>query len=281
MPPSRPRDGREFVRVAVTLPSDPKLLDTCDVARCGWLYVCGLTYSREHKTDGVLLPAAVVREASVPKRLAAELVRVGMWHEPGHTCPRCPQPPDRHVVVHDYAEHNQTRDEIEQLREAGRTAAEARWAKRKGTAPAAAPKTANRTTNRNANRIYESHTEVEVEVEQTPFLTSVGRLASRNAGSLPAEAVGAWRDLAGPLVDLEAEARAYLAHYADRPARDERAAWLGWLRVARDRAEREHRPPCPDPSCAAGWLEPDDDGRPVPCPTCRPHLRPVPTTEAS
>jgi hypothetical protein len=26
--------------------------------------------------------------------------------------------------------------------------------------------------------------------------------------------------------------------------------------------------------CAAGWLGEDDRGRPVPCLTCRPHLRP-------
>lgn len=116
------------------------------------------------------------------------------------------------------------------------------------------------------------------------LLTLVGRLAlgsaiDANAGP-PPELLEAWRDVAGALVDLDAEARTYLAHYADRPARDERAAWLGWLRRARTRAERDHRPSCQTPGCHAGWLPPVDD-RPVPCPTCRPHLRPVPTTEAS
>lgn len=289
MPLSKPRDGREFVRIAVTLPSDPKLLDTADAPRCGWLFVCGLTYAREHRTDGVLLPAAVIREAGVPKRLAAELVRVGMWHEPGHTCDRCPQPPDRHVVVHDYGLHNQTRDEIEALREAGRAAATARWSKpttpTTGTRKASKPRadsSAVRTADRNANRICDPHTEAEVEVEvQTTLLTFVSRLAGSDARvdtRLPAELIDAWQDYAGPLVDLEREAGAYLRHHADRPARDERAAWLGWLRKARERAEQAPRAPgCA--TCDAGWLPPLPDdplARPRRCPTCRPpHLRAV------
>lgn len=113
---------------------------------------------------------------------------------------------------------------------------------------------------------------------QTPYvLTLVGRLAvgdARGSDGLPAEQIDAWQEIAGPDVDLEAEARAYLAHHADRPARDERAAWLGWLRKARTRAGNATRPPCADPDCVGGWL-PSDDDRPRPCPTCRPHLRPA------
>lgn len=89
--------------------------------------------------------------------------------------------------------------------------------------------------------------------------------------------VDAWQDLAGPDVDLEAEAAAYLIRHGDRPARDPRGAWLGWLTKARDRADAARpappKPPCPEPLCADGWLTTDDPDHPRPCPQCRPHLR--------
>jgi hypothetical protein len=338
MPPSKPRDGREFVRVSVTLPDDPKLLDTTDVPRCLALYVVGLTYARRHKTDGVLRPDTVVHDARVPKRLTAELVRVGLWHEPGHPCDRCDQPPAGRVIVHDYLEHNQSGEEIDAAREAGRKAAEARWSGRSArngkvpdrtavgnagrnahpnadrirrsghesasderfpseireanerrSAPVDNVKPAGRTANRphqkdanpNADRNAEAEVEAEVEVEveaKSLLLTCVSRLAGSDARageSLPADLIAAWRDTAPPGTDLVAEARAYLAHYADRPATNERAAWLGWLKRARPPAPAARRAAtCPDPDCHGGWLPqlPGDD-RPRPCPTCKPHIR--------
>jgi hypothetical protein len=117
----------------------------------------------------------------------------------------------------------------------------------------------------------------------TPLLTLVGRLAVSDARGTPppAEQIALWQDIAGPDVDLEAEARAYLERNLGRPARDEAAAWVGWLRKGA-RTPRAINPStgrdCRTPRCDRGWLPPDDaEGRPVPCPTCRPHLQPVPT----
>lgn len=274
MPPSKPRDGREFVRMSVTLPRSPKLLDTADPPRCGWLFTCAVMYAREQRTDGVVRADGVVRFAGVPAKLVRELVRVGMFHDPGHDCERCEQPPTGHVVVHDYAEHNQTRDEIDALSTAGKAGAAARWSKtRKG-----AKSDTDRTSNADAIRTSESHSGTSAELEEekeNPLLTYVSRLAGSNAKlgeSLPAAALAAWRETAPDGVDLVAEARAYLAHYADRPATNERAAWLGWLRKAKP--PKPVRVPCPDPSCSGGWLPPVDD-RPRPCQSCRPHLRAV------
>lgn len=286
MPPtSRPRDGREFIRMAVDHPRHPKLLDTVDIPRCGWLHFCSVAYCRENRTDGIVREDAIVRYAGVPARLAADLVRVGLWHRPGHDCDRCAQPPARHVVVHDYGDHNQTRDEIERLTEAGRAGAAARWGRNGKASDTPAGRNTNRTTASDANRIYGSHAEVEVEVEN-PLLAYVGRLAGSDArvadGPPPAEVLAAWQDRAGPDVDLVAEARAYLAWCGDRPARNPRAAWLGWLDRARERAagdvERRRRAACTTPGCRGGWLDPDPDdptGRPRPCPHCRPHIRPA------
>ena len=276
MPPSKPRDGREFVRMSVDLPRSPKLLDTRDVPRCGWLFTAAVMYSREQRTDGVIRPDGVARYAGVPTRLVRELVRVGMFHDPGHDCDRCVQPPAGHVVVHDYGDHNQTRDEIEQLSEAGKAGAAARWSKgRRGQKP-----DADRTTDTDADRTSDSHsgTSAEAEAEgESLLLTYVGRLAgshTRATDRLPAELLDAWRATAPDGVDLVAEARSYLAHYADRPATNERAAWLGWLKHARPLKASKPLGPCADPECHGGWLPqlPDDD-RPRPCPTCKPHIR--------
>lgn len=127
-----------------------------------------------------------------------------------------------------------------------------------------------------------------VPYQTNPLLTLAGRLTGVDArdlaASLPAEIVSEWQQIAGPGVDLVAEARAYLARHGDTTPRDPRGAWLGWLRRARPATSPPSaRPACPQAGCAGGWL-PDDPatGRAVPCPTCRPHLRPVPTTpEAS
>ena len=119
--------------------------------------------------------------------------------------------------------------------------------------------------------------------KSTHLLTLISRLAARNAqGPPPAEVIAAWQEHAGPHVDLDREAAAYLMRHGDRPAKDERGAWLGWLKAARRRAEQiTRKADCTHPGCIGGWLPDDHDARPVPCPTCRPHLRPVATEEAS
>ena len=40
-----------------------------------------------------------------------------------------------------------------------------------------------------------------------------------------------------------------------------------------DKPDRREDLELHDPRCRRGWLGDDDDNRPVPCLTCRPHLR--------
>lgn len=131
---------------------------------------------------------------------------------------------------------------------------------------------------------------------KTPLLTLAGRLTTADAGALaaglPQEVLDEWQALAGPGVDLEAEARAYLARHGDSTPSNPRGAWLGWLRAAHRRATTDRqaaggtratarRAPCHDPACIDGWLDVQADAAPAPCPTCKPHLRPVPALEVS
>lgn len=289
MPTQKPRDRREYVRLTVNLPSNPKLVAIDDPA-AGWLYVCGVCYSGEHLTDGIVNPAVVARIAGVGREWVAGLVEAGLWHEPGHDCDRCAQPPAGHVVVHDYLEHQRSRAEADAAKRSAVAAAEKRWAKGKPPKPTDADSNANRIPDRNAdsstkgnadsNAEAEAEVEAEVEMPLPSLLTYVGRLAesdARDANTEPARPpthlLAAWEEIAGPDVDLVREAARYLGTYADRPARDERAAWLGWLVKARDYAARQRgdaRPPLGCADCTGGWL-PGDEDLPARCPRCKPH----------
>lgn len=162
--PSVSQDRREFVRVSVDLPMHPKLAELDDPA-AGWLYVTALCYCGANLTDGEFTLTVVTRMAGVDREVGKRLVSADLWHEPGHECPKCVQPRDGHLIVHDYLRHNRSRAQADQVRSAGRTAAEARWTKRKATATIPAPQgepssESDAAPNANGMRSgYESHTD--------------------------------------------------------------------------------------------------------------------------
>jgi len=78
----------------------------------GWLHFCGISYCREHLTDGLIPREAVGTLAPglmTPYKHAARLVEVGLWHEEKDG-----------FRVHDFLDWNPTRDEVEANREWGR-----------------------------------------------------------------------------------------------------------------------------------------------------------------
>lgn len=79
---------------------------------------CG-SYSAEHLTDGIV-PKSVARMYGTAT-MSRRLVDSGLWHSHGHDCPRCEQPPKGDYVMHDYLDHNPSRQEVEAEREAART----------------------------------------------------------------------------------------------------------------------------------------------------------------
>lgn len=62
-------------------------------------------YSVRALTDGVL-DATELEEVLATRTLITELVRVDMWHEAGHACTRCVQPPAGGIVIHDFLVYN-------------------------------------------------------------------------------------------------------------------------------------------------------------------------------
>lgn len=235
-------------------------------------------YSSRLLTEG-FVPTAMVPKLGGTRRDAAALVDAGLWVEV-----------EGGYRFHQWTERNPTRAKVladreaaaERQRRARDRASESRRdsgsASRRDSDPAS-----RRDTPDPSRRESRSPRPGPARPDpENPLLTYVGRLAGGDATDLeglPAEVLDAWQERAGDRVDLVAEARAYLAWCGDRPARNPRAAWLGWLDKARQRAAssaaaEERRATCPDPSCSGGWLPPVDD-RPRPCPSCRPHLRAV------
>ena len=116
------------------------------------------------------------------------------------------------------------------------------------------------------------------------LLTLVSRLAAGDAHEPPpAEVIASWQEIAGQSVDLDAEAAAYLARFGDRPPRDERGAWLGWLRKAAERAtvavvERPSTTPTPStPHCP---IHPEHPTGSKACPACTREKTPAPNLRA-
>jgi hypothetical protein len=111
-----------WIKLVDTFPEHPKALAAGDQA--GWLYVCGLCYCSRHLTDGFIPESALSRLTGLqrPARLADQLVRHGLWARV-----------DDGWRVHDYEDHQRTRDDVDHEREGNRERQRRRRASRRDT----------------------------------------------------------------------------------------------------------------------------------------------------
>ena len=229
------------------------------------LWVRAGSWAASQLTDG-FVPAEVVRMYGTTT-MAKALVAAGLWTKV-----------DGGYCFHQWADDG--RQPTRQQVEAERAAARERMKKRRGTPPNDPPDSPDVRPNTTPDSGGTSDPVREPRPGParpgTYLLTLISRLAAGDArgGPPPAEVIASWQEIAGVGVDLNAEAMSYLSRFGDRPADDERGAWLGWLRKAKPQLTVD-RDPLGCGYCHGGWLPDDDDGRPDPCPTCRPHLRPV------
>lgn len=184
-----PSDQRTYVRIHDGMPEHPKLVAVGGDA--AWLHICGMAYCSRNMSDG-MLPEAVVPRLSDRKRpaqLTEKLVNAGLWHRPGHGCERCAQPDPEHVVIHDYLEHQRSREYIEQIR-TKRSAAGSRGGRPKA----------------NRNQIASgldteglSHRESKRQSPRNPVSVSVSEVPTTSGASAPPDVhpgiiVAAWTD---------------------------------------------------------------------------------------
>lgn len=242
----------------------PKWLALAGKPRARSLWVTAGSWCSANLTDGHV-PAHVLVAFGARTADATALVTAGLWVVTGEGW-----------RFHDWDDFQPSRTEVEDQRrkrsEAGRKGGLRSGQTRRGRSKSEASASGLLEAQLNPGPARTR--------TQTPLLTLAGRLTEVDArdlaAGLPEHLIVEWQGIAGPGVDLEAEARAYLARHGDTTPRDPRAAWLGWLRRARPAAPPPPEP-CRNAECRGGWLPDDSTGRAVPCPACRPHLRPVPT----
>lgn len=250
-----------WFRVDDSLAVHPKAI-TAGNAALG-LWVRAGSWCAQQLTDG-FVPLNLLATLGAKPKDAQALVDAGMWLKVSGG-----------YRFHDWGEYQPSRESVETKRSEARERMQ-----RVREARSSREHPANVRANNSARSPYPGP--ARPDPTQEPLLTLAGRLteagAADFAAGLPTEVVEEWQRIAGPTVSLEDEARAYLARHGDTTPKDPRGAWLGWLRKARERADAARpappRPACPDPACTDGWLGEDPStGTPIPCRTCRPHLK--------
>lgn len=89
--------GTTWVKLADNMPSNPKVRQVPPEAR--WAYVASICYCGHHLTDGFIPEGALLLIDASPK-IAAALVAAGLWERA-----------EGGWLVHDYANHNRTREQ--------------------------------------------------------------------------------------------------------------------------------------------------------------------------
>lgn len=124
-------DKRAFAQFDVGYLDNPKISDVLDASPIAVLmHAASVLYCAQHLTDGLIASGAMQRKAGGSAVDTRILIDADLWHIPGHGCEFCPQPPEGKVYVHDYTEHNRTSVGVKRATEAGKRAADARWAKK-------------------------------------------------------------------------------------------------------------------------------------------------------
>ena len=99
------------------------------------LWELASNYAVRALTDGVLDDAELDEVMATPTLVAA-LVKVGLWHEAGHDCERCIEPPAGGIVIHDFLEYNPDASSVaagrESQSEGGRHGNHVRWHTKRG-----------------------------------------------------------------------------------------------------------------------------------------------------
>lgn len=134
-----------WVRISDDFYDHPKFQQLTGVGVSMW--VAGLAYANRNLTDGfvpVRMACALVdqdslgysmygpgQEGSAAANGLVSLVDAGLWHEEGHGCERCPQPPAGSIIMHDYLDYQPSRVDVEkradERSQAGRKGAQKRW----------------------------------------------------------------------------------------------------------------------------------------------------------
>jgi hypothetical protein len=102
-----------WFKVDDTAHAHPKLLRATNAAIGLWMRAGA--YAAQHLTEGTVPGVVAQLYGTAPQ--ARKLVAVGLWHENGHACARCPQPAPGDYYMHDFLIYNPTKAAVETERE--------------------------------------------------------------------------------------------------------------------------------------------------------------------
>lgn len=245
-------DKRAFAAFDVGYLDNPKLVAMLDALPRAVLMHCkSVLYASQHLTDGHVAPGVIRRHIGGTEEDVEALVERGLWHRKGHNCGECPQPSELEVYVHDYLQHNRSKDDYNRLARRGKKAAEARWGNATSTPTSNATSTAKSNAGSNAQNSTEQN-------------SSGGRgSARRHKLTDDFEASEAHRKKADDLgLNLEAELEKFKNHFIGNG--DTKADWSrtfhNWLTNSLTFSRGRPSPPRPqtgfDP-WAGDWSEDD------------------------
>lgn len=196
------------------------------------LWLLAGTWCAKHLTDGDV-PSYMPDDFGATAKDAAALVKVGLWHSAGHSCPTCPQPTDDGGwVFHDWSSWQPTREQVEKKRAEARE----RMAKRRSGSRDVRANTdgtpgevRDEFVNPSPTQPYPALVPTE---QENPSLVVVCRLTNPNGSPDDDEKlIAGWRrkypDVAPK---LEGEADAFLEFNRSNQPDNWSAAWVGWLR---------------------------------------------------
>lgn len=111
-------DRREYIRLDVGYFDNPKVGDAFDESPLAViLHIASMAYARQHRTDGVVPIKRLLRKVGATENDARILLEAGLWVDAR----------GGQVRVHDYAKHQETKEQIEARTNAARKANRARW----------------------------------------------------------------------------------------------------------------------------------------------------------
>lgn len=227
-----PKDNRLYANITLDFADHPKILPLSDAAfRC---LIEATLWSRKHMTNGLL-----------PRRFAIVRWNAETLHELTTNDTQNPSLIEREDgwIIHDFDQHQTTKEEIEQRRDARKIAGQ-----KGGRASGEARRKQNEANAKQTLKQTRSKTKPETETETDKELTTdVVSSSPRKRGTRltpdfqPDQSTITLIRAERPDIDLDAETRKFVDYWTAKPGRDAtkldwNATWRNWMRNARQQS---------------------------------------------
>ncbi|MFC4128953.1 hypothetical protein [Nocardia rhizosphaerae] len=201
-----PKDNRIFITLAVDMDRHPKFATLNDAQK--FLIVRALMHCREYLTDGQI-GMAVWRKMGTDRNRKAVLATGVCSEVPEQNC----------VIFHDYAEHNQTRAEVEAAKEKARSAGQKGGLRKAANAKRNAHQTPSEALAPARHPLSENVAEIEIEKERTTYVPAAAYESNASEPENDGDAntdLDSWKLVQHTCRDLRGPTKTALRHEVDQ-----------------------------------------------------------------